>query len=173
MEPCHTPPASPAKESGNQEDQSSKDEYCPYKVDYYNVEEGGTLDFFIYDPHGGKVKDFLEHHPDFYNILNGTTGLAREKVEQICNLEQDTFTPELADSIAKILQSQGYRVAVMNVLVPREIVDMGRAKGLAHRFIYKLKNNEGFYQRHCNYYEQVEKNEEKSWANYTQNMENG
>lgn len=134
----------------------NKEEYCPYEVNYYNAQEGKTLDFFIYAPHGGKVKDFLEAHPDFTDLLNGTTGLARKKVEQICNMEEDTFTPELADSIATILAAQGYRVAVMKVLVPREVIDMGRAKGLAHRFIYNFKDNQEIYERHCYYYEQVE-----------------
>ncbi len=97
-----------------------------------NAPETDEIDFFFYVPHGAKPEAFLAQHPDYLKQAR----LTREQLTQICHLEADVFTPELAHNMAQKLAAQGYRVAVLNVFLPREIIDANRVQGHSVRPTY-------------------------------------
>lgn len=103
--------------------------FKPFKTQYFDDEHVGggageaePLNFLIYVPHDGRIEGFLDHHPE----LSQSSWLTPEQLRDICNMEADRGTRELGEKLAHMLAAQGFRVALMEVLVPREVVDVNR-----------------------------------------------
>ena len=94
----------------------------PYLLTYSPGAEDKPLDAFIYAPHGGNFERFMEMNPYFKDKF----WLEPEVLRQICVMEGDQFTPGLAYKATGVLAAMGLNVAVMEILVPREILDMNR-----------------------------------------------
>lgn len=132
-------------------------DFQPFKTQYFkydHLDSGGAesgLDFLIYVPHGGRIEDFLAQNPE----LLANSWLTPEQLRDICHMEADAGTRELGEKLTHMLTTQGFRVALMEVLVPREVVDVNRISECAihptfdHTTHPKLKN------KLANYYDQV------------------
>jgi len=94
----------------------------PYLLTYSPGAENKPLDAFVYAPHGGDFDRFMEMNPYFKDKF----WLESDMLREICVMEGDQFTPGLAYKATGVLAAMGLDVAVMEVLVPREILDMNR-----------------------------------------------
>ena len=130
----------------------------PFKTQYFDREhadgdtsEAGPLDFLIYTPHSGRIEDFLKQHPE----LLENSWLTRQQLTDICDMEADTGTRELGEKLAHMLATQGFRVALTEVLVPREVVDVNRISECTIHPTFDLIQHLELKNKLADYYNQV------------------
>lgn len=138
--------------------------YRPYQIDYFNADSNSDLDAVILDPHG---YDGFKGHPDgteFFEVFEDflkVCVLTREQLENLCASESDRFAPEISEEIAKKLALNGYRIALVKILLPRELIDANRVEERAIKWLFDHDKNKAWVTNFTNLYQQAITKEEK------------
>lgn len=138
--------------------------YQPSHVQYFNANETSELDAVILDPHG---YDGFNGHSDgteFFETFKGFQEICllnREQLKKLCKSEADRFAPEISQRQAEILSACGYRIALVQILLPRELIDANRTEDRAIKWLFDHHQHLEWSEHFTKLYQQAIAEEEK------------